>query len=441
MILQGISFDKILDRVRETSAGRRACLLEKQDIRNIAEHGGLDKGHRRHKEDATSVRLIIQEMSANDEVLLFEDQVEGISKDEFVFCFVTSDQRQFIETNLQEGSKWLICMDSTHGISHYEGWQLTTLMVITNLNKGFPVAFMVSSTVNTDITTRFLQSFKNKFGNIDAKIFMSDDDSIYRNSWKAVMETDSCVTQYLLCSWHVDRAIRENMRKKIKASMQDKVNVYRLFRVLLDEPVEDNFEIQSTNFLKYLEEAGYEDFRAYFLRYYLCPSRRQLWAKCYRPDACLNTNNHLESMHRALKYVYLDGKKVKRLDDTIHAIRGMVKVLLHQRLIDLTRKRFSTPDMLKKHMMGQELEVVQVEHGRFEVDSGSYHDKSYTVLNSQLSCNDCQIRCPECKVCICMFSCNCDDNSNVTRFICKHIHAVNQKITKIHPAPPKSTKK
>ena len=440
MIMQGISYDKILDRVRETSAGKRACLLEKQDIRNIAEQGGLDKTHRLHKEDAASVRLIIQEMASNNEVLLFEDQLEENLKDEFVFCFSTLDQQQYIDSNLKEGSKWLVCMDSTHGISHYDGWQLTTLMVITNLKKGFPIAFMVSSTVNSAIVTRFLESFRNRYGRIDAEIFMSDDDCIFRNSWKAVMDTEGSLTQYLLCSWHVDRAIRENMRKKIKASIQDKVNVYRLFRVLLDEPAVDHFELKSTNFLKYLEEAGYNDFRSYFLKYYLHDSRKQLWAKCFRPDACLNTNNHLESMHRTLKYVYLDGKKVKRLDDTLHAIRGMVKTLLHQRLIDLTRKRFSTPDMLKKHKMGKELEVVQVEQGCFEVDSGSYHDKSYTVLVSKLSCSACQIRCPQCKVCICMFSCNCDDNSNGTRYICKHIHAVNHKMgEKINPAPPKST--
>ena len=440
MIMQGISYDKILDRVRETSAGKRTCLLEKQDIRNIAEQGGLDKTHRMHKEDAASVRLIIQEMSTKNEVLLFEDQVEGNSKDEFVFCFSTLDQQQYVESNLIEGSKYLICMDSTHGISHYEGWQLTTLMVISNLNKGFPIAFMVSSTVNTAIVTKFLQSFKNRYGNINAEIFMSDDDSIYRNSWKTVMETENCPTQYLLCSWHVDRAIRENMRKKLKASMQDKVNVYRLFRVLLDEPVKENFELKLKNFLKYLEEAGYDDFRVYLQKYYLCDSRKQLWAKCFRPAASLNTNNHLESMHRTLKYVFLDGKKVKRLDDTLYAIRKMVKVLLHRRLIDLTRKRFATPDMLKKHMIGKELEVIQVEQGCYEVDSGTYHDKSYTVLVSQLSCSDCQIRCPECRVCICMFSCNCEDNSNGTRFICKHIHAVNHKMEgKIYPAPPKSS--
>ncbi|KAK3871629.1 hypothetical protein Pcinc_023249 [Petrolisthes cinctipes] len=67
MITQGISYNKVLDRVRETSGGSRASILEKQDILNVARDYGLHQIQSRHPEDSISVRFIVQELKeAND---------------------------------------------------------------------------------------------------------------------------------------------------------------------------------------------------------------------------------------------------------------------------------------------------------------------------------------------------------------------------------------
>lgn len=39
-----------------------------------------------------------------------------------------------------------------------------------------------------------------------------------------------------------------------------------------------------------------------------------MWPQGFRDVATLNKNRYKESMHRLLKYDYLNGKKVKRLD-------------------------------------------------------------------------------------------------------------------------------
>lgn len=57
-----------------------------------------------------------------------------------------------------------VCMDSTHCISQYAGFQLTTLMITNDCNQGFPVAFLISSTVNEEIVKAFLAKVKENVG-------------------------------------------------------------------------------------------------------------------------------------------------------------------------------------------------------------------------------------------------------------------------------------
>lgn len=48
--------------------------------------------------------------------------------------------------------------------------------------------------------------------------------------------------------------------------------------------------------------------------------RPECWAYCYWLRLGINTNMYLESFHKILKHIYLEGKRVKRLDKTIHAL-------------------------------------------------------------------------------------------------------------------------
>ena len=122
MILQGISYDKILDQVRDSAGTSRAALLEKKDIENIVSQFGLNQEHMRHPEDSTSVRLFVKELQESNELLYFKDQNTadaenpGIGEKEFVLSFMKDEQRKFLR-NLMESSETLqICMDSTHEV-------------------------------------------------------------------------------------------------------------------------------------------------------------------------------------------------------------------------------------------------------------------------------------------------------------------------------------
>lgn len=301
--------------MRESAGGNRVALLENKDIKNIVTQFGLTQEHKRHPEDSTSVRLIVQEYEEAGELLYFKDQDTmdpenpGIGKKEFVLGFMKEGQ----ERALSSTEKLQICMDSTHCISQYEGYQLTTLMTVTNLNQGFPVASLISSTVNAHIVKVSLADVKKRVGPICAHIFMSDDEPKFRNAWDALMNGDmSPKPIYSNCSWHTDRTFR-SIGSKICAPVSEKAVTYQMIRALMDEPEEDHFHKQCQGFLKYLLETGFTHVHTYFNENYLSKSRIQLWSKCFRKDVTRHTNNYLESMHKVLKYMYLKGKKVKKI--------------------------------------------------------------------------------------------------------------------------------
>ncbi|KAH7952326.1 hypothetical protein HPB52_021466 [Rhipicephalus sanguineus] len=111
--------------------------------------------------------------------------------------------------------------------------------------------------------------------------------------------------QKLLCAWHVDR----NWQKKIHEyeEKQLRPDVYHNVRLLLE-------------FLD-TEEGKLRDFLKYFKDNYAV--RPQEWAYCFRTRVGINTNMHLESMHRTLKHNMLEGKKNKRVDKLISALMDL----------------------------------------------------------------------------------------------------------------------
>lgn len=105
-------------------------------------------------------------------------------------------------------TKNYVCMDSTHGLNAYQ-FELTTLLTLDELHQGFPVGFMFSNTVSTLTLTVFLESIKARIKHpIKSKVFMSDMADEFYNAWSKVMgPTD----HQLFCTWHVDRAWRQNL--------------------------------------------------------------------------------------------------------------------------------------------------------------------------------------------------------------------------------------
>lgn len=108
------------------------------------------------------------------------------------------------------------------------------------------------------------------------------------------------------------------------------------------------------------------DFISYFEETYI--NTIEYWAYAYRLHNGINTNMHLERFHKSLKYIYLKGKNVKRLDKGICAIMGFVRDKLFDRLITCHKGKLCSKikEIRVRHKNMSSLDgnlLIQCEHG------------------------------------------------------------------------------
>ena len=136
-LLQGVSFEHILDTIRDSvqSKFNRLHLTTKKDIHNIQKAYNI-KSVERHKDDATSVHAWVEEMEQKGEgnpVLLYKPQGKAplqeyanLHKGDFILVLQTPLQAELLRTF---GPKRIVCIDGTHGTNAYD-FTLITVMVI-----------------------------------------------------------------------------------------------------------------------------------------------------------------------------------------------------------------------------------------------------------------------------------------------------------------------
>ncbi|KAL5244122.1 hypothetical protein ACI65C_011532 [Semiaphis heraclei] len=167
-----------------------------------------------------------------------------------------------------------------------------------------------------------------------------------------------------------------------------------------------------------------KDFGLYFERMYA--NRATLWAYCYRKGLGINCNMHLESMHKTIKYHYLNGCKIGRLDKSIMTIRRFTRDKKVERMIKLTKGKSTTriQEIKKRHKtsISLNLNITKNDANSWNVDSEHTPNQSYVVkkINEEICC---VIVCSTCKICIHTFECTCLDYS-IKSIICKHIHTI-----------------
>lgn len=153
------------------------------------------------------------------------------------------------------------------------------------------------------------------------------------------------------------------------------------------------------------------EFGNYFGQYYL--DNVKSWAYCYGLGAGLTTNMHIERMHQTIKYLYLNGKHVKRLDKTIHSLIKCIKDKLFERIVTMNKgKIFSkVKELRKRHKSSEELDIssiIESEMG-WKVPAASTSE-IYLIEERNLNCG-CKLVCSFCAACLHSYSCTCLDNS------------------------------
>ena len=435
MLSMGIPFDDVLAKVQlsgDNAAVSRLHLTSKQDLKNITRDFHLATSVMRCANDADSVAAWVQQDQLNGQHSLVryakfqgaQDNVTGLADDDFMLVIMSEAQTAGL-LQLYRPLKE-VAMDSTHGTNAYD-YQLTTLMIIDEHGEGFPAAFCFSNRV-TEVTMRvFLSVCRDNIGRPMADaVLMSDDTDVYCNAWTEVMGPPA---HRLLCTWHVDRSWRKNI-PKIAADNLVKATVYKTLRALMELPDREVFDEKLADFLATVAaDKKTEHFATYFNREYA--SRPQLWAFCYRRGLHVHHNMHLEALHRVLKHVHMQGRKVRRMDSCIHALLRLMRSKLHDRLLKVHKGKWTRHilGIRNRHRRGVACEpslVTIVEANKVYAVRGKSADDVYLVeQNDTLPHPEstCQLRCESCRICVHTFSCSCLD-AGLRYTICKHVHLV-----------------
>ncbi|XP_072142731.1 uncharacterized protein [Dermacentor andersoni] len=411
---RGVPMKTILKRIRTSVASelRPVHLAERLTLPNIKQQFNIAAPERCHTNDSVSVDTWVLAMKEKGETLVRLYKAQGavdpsgtFSSADFALVLMTEPQKELLE---ELGPAGTVCLDSTHGTTGYQ-FELTTLLVLDKVGSGVPIAYFICNRMNEKTLTAFFKCLESAMAKkVAAKTF----------TWCMVMGAPK---QKLLCAWHVDK----NWRKKILECVEKQLrpDVYHSVRLLLEFLDEEEFEEYLKEFLSSKEEK-LTDFLKYFKDHYAV--RPQEWAYCFRTRAAVNTNMHLESMHRTLKHTMLEGKQNKRVDKLISALMDLTLHFLMKRAIQMMKgakgKKLST--IQKNHRSGSEMAACARlnEDGTWTVPSQSIKGLSYKVSKvGDGAC--CPLSCKECAVCVHTYMCTCYDH--LIRFtVCKHIHCV-----------------
>ncbi|XP_072142333.1 uncharacterized protein [Dermacentor andersoni] len=343
-LAEGVPPKTILQEIKAgtSAASSRMKLVTREDLRNIRDKYNIDKAERRHPDDFMRVELWVKEVeeeknlntgnelmspenepskAGSDSPLLYyrKEGDPSSSEGNFELALMTFPQRGLLcKLGIEK-----LCIDSTHGTNRYK-FQLTTLLTISEDGSGIPCAYLISKSVNTETMVKFFEAIKEKVGVIECKAFMSDNAPVYDNTWEQVMGP---LKNRWLCIWHVMRNWNAhlNMISSIKYRSFTRETLHALINAHeteIDEKVKEFLNLPSKlhtqNNLASKDLEGLESFTKYFEKAYA--NRVLQWAYCYRKQVGLTTNNHIESMHKTLKYSYFGGQVNVRLDKLICAL-------------------------------------------------------------------------------------------------------------------------
>lgn len=412
-------FSRILDDIRNKIGAerRRVDLLTRKDVENIKRSFNIySKEGVRQTNDAINVEIWVEECKSqeNNPVLLYKPP--GVSMDGFEnsdFCLVIMDDQQ--ESLLKQFGENILAIDSTHDLNNYD-FELTTLMVVDEFNEGVPAAFMFTNKIDPFFIKIFFNLIKQKMGQIKSNTFVGDTTGAFYNGWVEVMSPSN---HQLYCSWHIDRAWRKNLNK---ISNKDKrIAVYKTLKHLqrnteFDDADEFCLQLQiAVNGM--LDDVETKVFGEHFLNNYLNNYRK--WAHYFRPEKM-----KIESMHKVVKYFYLNGKCVKTLDKGLHAILQYLRDKTTDRLVKQTKGKRTCKS--QEHSKSHRLAVSANFYMSLErpgVWIVGQNNDDYVVSKTSLTEKCCNRICQFCDICVHQFTCTCPHFS-INGVICVHIHFV-----------------
>lgn len=312
----------------------------------------------------------------------------------------------------------IVYIDGTHGLYAYD-FELVTLLFVDDFGSGFPCCYMFTNLKDTKIYSIMFSTIKDKAGTIRLNTFITDIVETFYSARENTMGSDP---NRLLCSWHVDRAWRQNICNITGPKRKEKQGtVYKSLKVL--QSMCDENEL--------MNDPDTMDFGTYFNCMYIIHielyyNRVKLWAYCFRKGLGINCKMHLESMHKTIKYHYINGCKVGRLDRSIIIITRYTRDKKVDRMVKLTKGNNTSrlQEIKRRYNISIFLNIIvnQDNVNNWNVESEHTERQLYNIKKvSDDVC--CVMICSTCKLCIHTFQCTCPDYQ-IKSMICKHVYFV-----------------
>ncbi|CAL1285290.1 unnamed protein product [Larinioides sclopetarius] len=348
-------------------------------------------------------------------ILLYRHEDIGTKTENLMLIIMTEFQKHILMTSTKE----VVCLDSYRCVKNN---CFTALVVIDEQDVAFPVAFCISSKVNKSSMLEFLSSVKESTGPLSCLYLMSNNDKFYYEAWQEVMLDES---KWIWNIWSFESKVRKHLIRLVK-DVPTREAIYRLLRTLMECNNQNVFVTMFKNFLNSLSDnALCNDFGKFFELQY--GSNQELWACCYRKDLKFGTNFYLEYLHKTLLH-FVRRSSSKQLDKFLMVLMKYLRFKMINRLcnmldeekIDLAKKTISMC-----HNMGLDIECQNINSLSDKIWLiRSENEIDAYVTQEYVSCPElCDLRCPDCDVCVHMYSCTCV-HSMINANMCKHIHAV-----------------
>lgn len=417
----GIDKSNVLKEAK-SSDDLKMNLINNTVLRNIQNKYVIERFKKRDQNEIQSLLMAIQEFKKG--IIYFKNQNEldkeqsEFAKEDFILCYMVKDH--FLKAQeFMKQSNGVIFSDATHGLNRID-FKLITLMTYDYNHHGFPFGFCISNRETYGIFKIFFRSIKEKYGHLDAKYCLTDDIEQVYSAWCSVFNSS---TIKLLCSFHVDRNFTSNIIANVKNSEDLKEINSELF--LIRHELDKGKLLVKINDFEKKWFSKYKKLVNFFKKNYF--SRIEQWSYAFRKHTGINTNDPLESMHKDLKYNYLNNKMTTRIDEMFEAC---VNYLDDRYLKFLTNE-------IKPYVNKWQTTTFQNHQEALKTDKESYlieflnnefiltkGEKKFIIKQNNLDHNHkCKLECNYCSKCVHQLLCSCEDNCIRTTF-CIHLHLV-----------------
>ncbi|KHJ95183.1 hypothetical protein OESDEN_04875 [Oesophagostomum dentatum] len=421
-VKEGLTPTQVKKKIREKF--RNPGALQVISFRAIISRNKLIPG-RYDNNDILSLEMRIASKNEGDGFLHYSP-ASNATGDGFCLVIMNSLQEQWMRDFAWRG----IGIDDTFNITLYH-LRLATIIVANNCDKSLPAAFLLSFRMSqAELELLFLE-IKKKIPTFAPRYFMSDDASAFFNAYTKIFPGSA--TRKLLCSWHVQRAIRKNAAKKlIKVCTNLKDELMRRISATCNSPSLEEFSKRYGDTLTFLMSHGENEMVDYTHAYWT--PRIEEWSCHCRKGAVMHTSMLCERWHRRLKREIFCSKTKIRVDELVDSLISAVKESEEESYVSEARNLVGGRYRLQRqhtnhakalsYYCGFENAVTTIGPGRWTV-ACKQSGKKYSVQQDLCPCTSMNNHCRKigCGACPYAFWCECNADRKAG-INCLHVHAV-----------------